>query len=90
MTLQLFGHPFSSYTMKALIALYENDTPFDFRILGSGPPCGQRRRAGTALADRQVPGAGRWRDNGGRCCRHTRPAKSGLKLAGASWQEWFA
>jgi glutathione S-transferase len=33
MTLQLFGHPFSSYTMKALIALYENETPFDFRIL---------------------------------------------------------
>jgi glutathione S-transferase len=31
--LQLFGHPFSSYTMKALIALYENETPFDFRIL---------------------------------------------------------
>jgi glutathione S-transferase len=34
MTLQLLGHPFSSYTMKALIALYENETPFDFRILG--------------------------------------------------------
>ena len=34
MSLQLFGHPFSSYTMKALIAFYENDTPFDFRPLG--------------------------------------------------------
>jgi glutathione S-transferase len=33
MSLQLFGHHFSSYTMKALIALYENGTPFDFRIL---------------------------------------------------------
>jgi len=33
MTLQLFGHPFSSYCQKALIALYENDTPFDFRLL---------------------------------------------------------
>jgi glutathione S-transferase len=33
MTLQLFGHPFSSYTWKALIALYENATPFDFRML---------------------------------------------------------
>jgi glutathione S-transferase len=31
MTLQLFGHPFSSYTWKALIALYENDTRFEFR-----------------------------------------------------------
>src|ERR1700761_982445 len=38
MTLQLFGHPFSSYTMKALIALYENKTPFDFRVLGPDQP----------------------------------------------------
>jgi glutathione S-transferase len=38
MTLQLFGHPFSSYTMKALIALYENETPFEFRILGPDQP----------------------------------------------------
>ena len=38
MTLQLFGHPFSSYTMKALIALYENQTPFDFRILSPDQP----------------------------------------------------
>jgi glutathione S-transferase len=37
-TLQLFGHPFSSYTMKALIALYENETPFDFRILSPNQP----------------------------------------------------
>nr|WP_294509908.1 glutathione S-transferase family protein [uncultured Rhodopila sp.] len=38
MTLQLFGHPFSSYTMKALIALYENETPFEFRMLGPDHP----------------------------------------------------
>jgi glutathione S-transferase len=38
MSLQLLGHPFSSYTMKALIALYENNTPFDFRILGPDHP----------------------------------------------------
>ena len=31
MTRELFGHPFSSYTWKALIALYETDTPFTFR-----------------------------------------------------------
>jgi glutathione S-transferase len=30
-TLELFGHPFSSYTWKALIALYEADMPFTFR-----------------------------------------------------------
>src|ERR1700759_3083125 len=38
MSLPLFGHPFSSYTMKALIALYENETPFDFRILDPDHP----------------------------------------------------
>ena len=38
MTLQLFGHPFSSYTWKALIALHENDTRFDFRMLGPEHP----------------------------------------------------
>lgn len=38
MSMQLFGHPFSSYTMKALIALYENETPFAFRMLGRDQP----------------------------------------------------
>jgi glutathione S-transferase len=28
---ELYGHPFSSYTWKALIALYEAGTPFEFR-----------------------------------------------------------
>jgi len=36
--LQLFGHPFSSYTWKAKIALYENATPFVFRMLGPEQP----------------------------------------------------
>ena len=31
MTRELFGHPFSSYTWKALIALYEAQAPFTFR-----------------------------------------------------------
>ena len=34
--LALYGHPFSSYTWKALIALYANDTPFEFRALTPG------------------------------------------------------
>jgi glutathione S-transferase len=38
MTLQLFGHPFSSYTQKALIAFYENDIPFTFRMLAPDEP----------------------------------------------------
>ena len=33
MTLKLYAHPFSSYCQKALIALYENATPFEFRML---------------------------------------------------------
>jgi glutathione S-transferase len=34
MTLKLYAHPFSSYCQKVLIALYENATPFEFRLLG--------------------------------------------------------
>jgi glutathione S-transferase len=34
MSLTLFAHPFSSYCQKVLIALYENRTPFEFRMLG--------------------------------------------------------
>ena len=33
MSLTLYSHPFSSYCQKALIALYENDTPFTYRHL---------------------------------------------------------
>lgn len=32
--LKLYGHPFSSYTWKALIPLYANATPFEFRQVG--------------------------------------------------------
>ena len=38
MPLALYGHPFSSYTQKALIALYENGTPFEFRCIGPDTP----------------------------------------------------
>jgi glutathione S-transferase len=38
MTLALYGHLFSSYTWKALIALYENQTPFEFRAIGPDTP----------------------------------------------------
>ena len=33
MTLELFGHPFSSYTQKVLIALWANGTDFDYRMV---------------------------------------------------------
>ncbi|CAH0495575.1 glutathione S-transferase family protein [Novosphingobium sp. CECT 9465] len=35
--LELYGHPFSSYTWKVLIALYANATPFTFRSVD--PDC---------------------------------------------------
>jgi glutathione S-transferase len=38
MSLALYGHPFSSYTQKVLIALYENGTPFEYRQLGPDTP----------------------------------------------------
>lgn len=38
MTLALYGHPFSSYTQKVLVALYENATPFEFRCIGPDTP----------------------------------------------------
>jgi len=43
MTLKLYAHPFSSYCQKVLIALYENDTPFDYRTL-------ENEQANTELA----------------------------------------
>lgn len=33
MTVELFAHPFSSYCQKALIAFYENDIPFTYRMM---------------------------------------------------------
>ena len=38
MSLQLFGHPFSSYTWKALIPLYANGTEFEFRPVDPDHP----------------------------------------------------
>jgi glutathione S-transferase len=34
--MKLYGHPFSSYCQKALIALYENDILFEWRVLAPG------------------------------------------------------
>jgi glutathione S-transferase len=36
MTLRLYFHPLSSFSQKVLIALYENDTPFQPEILAAG------------------------------------------------------
>jgi glutathione S-transferase len=36
--IELFAHSFSSYCWKVLIALYENETPFTLRALGTDQP----------------------------------------------------
>jgi glutathione S-transferase len=48
--LALYGHPFSSYTWKALIALYAHDLAFDFRVVDGDHPDNARfvRSAGPA------------------------------------------
>lgn len=38
MTLTLYYHPFASFCQKVLIALYENDTPFEPRLINLGDP----------------------------------------------------
>jgi glutathione S-transferase len=41
-TLQLHGHPFSSYTWKALIPLYANGTQFEFREMAGDRPLSEQ------------------------------------------------
>ncbi len=43
MSLRLYFHPLSSFCQKVLIALYENDTPFELRMLA--PECIRHERA---------------------------------------------
>jgi glutathione S-transferase len=38
MSLELFAHPFSSYCQKVLIALYENEIAFEYRMLDEHHP----------------------------------------------------
>ena len=38
MTLELYAHPFSSYSQKVFIAFHENDTPFTLRMLDQDNP----------------------------------------------------
>ena len=38
MSLVFFGHPFSSYTQKALIALYADGTDFEYREIEVADP----------------------------------------------------
>lgn len=42
MALEFYGHPLSSYCQKVLVALYENATPFEFRLVAPGEPAAAR------------------------------------------------
>lgn len=42
--LTFYGHPLSSYCWKVLIALYENDTPFEYRRLDNEETAGELAR----------------------------------------------
>ena len=52
--LQLHGHLFSSYTWKALIALYANHTPFEFRGMATDRPLSEQF-AGEAHPGGHIP-----------------------------------
>jgi glutathione S-transferase len=60
MSLTLYFHPLSSFCQKVLIALYENDTPFEPHIVDLGDDAS--RGVSEGLADREVPGAARRRE----------------------------
>ena len=50
MTLTLYGHPFASFVWKPLIALYERDVPFIFRMVDPDHPENQARIAALSPA----------------------------------------
>ena len=54
MSLQLHGHPFSSYTWKALIPLYANETPFEFVQMADDRPLSEQF-AGKAHPGGHIP-----------------------------------
>lgn len=55
MTLKLHAHPFSSYCQKVLIALYENHTPFEFRLLEGDADSPSMRELGALWPMKRFP-----------------------------------
>jgi glutathione S-transferase len=45
MTIQLYGHPFAAFVWKALIAAYERNVPFTFRMVDQDHPGNAKRMA---------------------------------------------
>lgn len=45
MTIELYGHPFAAFVWKSLIAAYERDVPFTFRMVDQDHPENSSRMA---------------------------------------------
>jgi glutathione S-transferase len=45
LALTLYAHPFSSYSWKALVALWENEIPFTYKVVGEEPGVAEEHRA---------------------------------------------
>ena len=58
MALEIYGHPFAAFVWKPLIAAYERQIPFVFRMVDQGHP-ENLAKMGRALADGAVSGARR-------------------------------
>jgi glutathione S-transferase len=54
MALQLYFHPFSSYSQKALVAFYENDIAFEPQVLG-GPDSAASQRLASLWPIKRFP-----------------------------------
>ena len=48
MSMTLYAHPFAGYCWKVLIALYENTTPFNYRLIEDEAGWAELRSCGTA------------------------------------------
>jgi hypothetical protein len=68
MSLLLYAHPFSSYCQKVLIALYENKTPFEYRMLQDAESMAEL----ASLWLPEVSGSDRWRQTRDRVFDHHR------------------
>ena len=55
MTIQLYGHPFAAFVWKALIAAYERNVPFTFRMVGQDHPENLNRMAQLLQLDSSLP-----------------------------------
>src|SRR6185437_6701652 len=51
-SMKLYAHPFSSYSQKVLIALYENGTPFEYRNLEDAAATAELASCGHSSASR--------------------------------------